>query len=146
MDFCNIEGVYQSFIKVIKVHHQYLHTILEKVDLHPGQPPLLFTLYKNDGQSQREIAEKIHIKPATITVMLTRMEKSGLITRRQDAEDQRISRVYLTEKGRKKCEELKSIMVDLNEQCFGNFTEEEKEIFKSLLEKMAENIEKAKDK
>ncbi|WP_027308633.1 MarR family winged helix-turn-helix transcriptional regulator [Caloramator sp. ALD01] len=146
MDFCNIEGLYQSFIKVIKVHHQYLHNILEKLDLYPGQPPLLFTLYKNDGQSQREIADKLHIKPATITVMLNRMEKAGLVTRRQDVEDQRISRVYLTEKGREKCEQLKNIMVDLNEHCFGNFTEEEKEVFKTLLEKMAENIEKVKEK
>ncbi|MCX7694510.1 MAG: MarR family transcriptional regulator [Caloramator sp.] len=146
MDFCNIEGVYQSFIKVIKVHHQYLHIILEKLDLYPGQPPLLFTLYKNDGLSQREIADKLHIKPATITVMLTRMEKAGLITRRQDEEDQRISRVYLTQKGREMCEKLKKVMADLNEQCFGNFTEEEKETFKNLLEKMAGNIEKAKDK
>ncbi|CDF58741.1 MarR family winged helix-turn-helix transcriptional regulator [Thermobrachium celere] len=146
MDFCNIEGVYQSFIKVIKVHHQYLHIILEKLDLYPGQPPLLFTLYKNDGLSQREIADKLHIKPATITVMLTRMEKAGLITRRQDEEDQRISRVYLTQKGREMCEELKKVMADLNEKCFGNFTEDEREIFKKLLEKMAENIEKAKDK
>lgn len=146
MDFCNIEGLYQSFIKVIKVHHQYLHLILERLDLHPGQPPLLFTLYKNDGLSQREIADKIHIKPSTITVMLTRMEKAGLITRKQDEFDQRISRVYLTEKGIEMCEELKKIMPVLNEQCFGNFTEEEKETFKYLLEKMADNIEKVNNK
>lgn len=146
MDFCNFEGLYQSFIKVIKVHHQFLHIILEKLDLYPGQPPLLFTLYKSDGLSQREIANKLHIKPATITVMLTRMEKAGLITRKQDEADQRILRVYLTEKGKEICEELKKIMPVLNEQCFGNFTEEEKETFKYLLEKMAENIEKINNK
>ncbi|EYE89527.1 MarR family transcriptional regulator [Fervidicella metallireducens AeB] len=142
MDFCNFEGLYQSFIRVIKVHHQFLHIILEKLELYPGQPPLLFTLYKNDGLSQREIADKLHIKPATITVMLSRMEKTGLIIRKQDKEDQRILRVYLTDKGKEMCEELKKIMPVLNEQCFGNFTEEEKETFKYLLEKMADNIEK----
>ncbi|WDC84520.1 hypothetical protein PL321_01845 [Caloramator sp. mosi_1] len=78
--------------------------------------------------------------------MLNRMEKAGLVTRRQDEIDQRISRVYLTEKGSQMCEELKKVMADLNDKCFGNFTEEEKEVFKILLEKMAENIEKAKNK
>lgn len=142
MDSCNFDSLHQAFMKVIKLHYQRLHTTLEKLGLYPGQPPMLFILYKNDGQSQRELADKLHIKPATTTVMLTRLEKAGLVTRKQDEEDQRVSRVYLTEKGRDICKILKKVMEDLNEECFGNFSDDEKELLRSLLMKMSDNLSK----
>ncbi|KRQ88055.1 putative HTH-type transcriptional regulator YusO [Caloramator mitchellensis] len=150
MDNCNFDNLHQAFMMVIKLHYQRLHATLEKLGLYPGQPPMLFILYKNNGQSQRELAEKLHIKPATTTVMLTRLEKAGLVTRKQDELDQRISRVYLTDKGMEVCEVLKKVMGDLNEECFGNFSDDEKELLRNLLQKMADNLsnkcENLKDK
>ena len=51
---------------------------------------MLFALYKKDGQSQKDLAKQLNINPATITVMLTRMEKAGLLERRKDPDDQRV--------------------------------------------------------
>ena len=67
---------------------------------YPGQPPLLLRLAREDGQSQKELAKHMHVQPATLTVMIDRMAKHGLLERKTDARDQRGSRVYLTDKGR----------------------------------------------
>lgn len=139
------DSLYHVFADIIKLHFKRSHTLFEKLGIYPGQPPMLFALYYKDGQSQRELAEKLRIKPATITVMLGRMEKSELVTRRQDEQDQRVSRVYITDKGRDVCKRLKNVMLILNEECFSNFTEDEKVLLRRLLMQMRENLLKASD-
>ena len=47
-----------------------------------GQPMLLDMLVKYDGCNQKLIAEKCQLEPATITSILSLMEKSGLVERR----------------------------------------------------------------
>jgi DNA-binding MarR family transcriptional regulator len=106
---------------------------------------MLFALFHKDGQSQRELSQKLRIKPATITVMLNRMEKSGLLERRPDPEDQRISRVYITDKGRKKLHEIEESMKTMEEECFTNFTTEEKIVLRRLFMQMRENLIRANE-
>ncbi|SKA74943.1 transcriptional regulator, MarR family [Clostridium sp. USBA 49] len=143
MNDYNRDSLYHIFAEIIKLHFARSHNLLEKLGIYPGQPPLLFALYCKDGQSQRELAEKLIIRPATMTVMLKRMEKSELIIRKQDDKDQRILRVYLTKKGRETCEKLKSTMKVLTEECFCNLTEDEKILLRRLLMQIRDNLIKA---
>lgn len=140
MDKINRDSLYFVFLEILKLHHYRTHILLDEIGIYPGQPPMLFILSKKDGRSQKELADILNIKPATITVMLRRMEKAELVERRQDNEDQRISRVYLTEKGRKICNKAHEIMQDLEKECFDNFTEEEKVILRRLLMQMRDNL------
>ena len=41
------------------------------------------------------------IKPATVNVMIKRMEKSGFLRKEQDVQDLRISRIFITDKGKR---------------------------------------------
>jgi len=59
--------------------------------------------------------------------MLQRMERAGFLERRQDAEDQRVSRVYLTEAGRAIQEDLQQAEHQLEEEAFVGFAPEERE-------------------
>lgn len=136
----NHNSLYGVFGEVIRLHFHCVHNSLSQVRLYPGQPHMLFALAQRDGKSQRELAEILNIKPATITVMINRMEKAGLVERREDMEDQRVSRVYITEQGRKVCEEVKTIMNDMSKSCFKNFTQEEEAILKKLLLQVRDNL------
>ncbi|WP_027631708.1 MarR family winged helix-turn-helix transcriptional regulator [Clostridium hydrogeniformans] len=140
MEFYNSDSLYYIFGEVIKLHYYRAHKSLEKVGLYPGQPQLLFSLLKKDGQSQKELSGKLKVKPATITVMIKRMEKAGLIYRKSDEEDQRISRVYLTDKGKEVSGEVKELFKTINKECFSNFTDEEQVILRRLLLQIKENL------
>jgi DNA-binding MarR family transcriptional regulator len=140
------DSLYRVFSEVIRLHYYRAHMLLDKVGIYPGQPPMLLALYKKDGQSQRELANRLKIKPATITVMLRRMEKAQLVERRQDAEDQRISRVYLTDKGKEACEEVKKVINIIDAECFSNFTQEEQILLRRLFMQMRDNLAKVCDK
>jgi DNA-binding MarR family transcriptional regulator len=117
-----------------------MRTLLADKEVYPGQQSLLFSLSELDGQSQRELAESLNIKAATLTVMISRMEKTGFVERRPDPEDQRISRVFLTDRGREIYREVQEAMNVMESLCFDNFTEDEKKLFGLLLIKMERNI------
>lgn len=140
MDLPDNDSLYALFGRVVRLHYCRMHMLLEKVGVYPGQPPLLFTLNRMDGQSQRELAEKLHIKAATITVMVKRMESAGLVERRADPDDQRIVRVYLTEQGRVVLGKVREVFKTMEGECFCNFTAEEQIILRRLFMQMRENL------
>lgn len=140
MNSVNKDSLYGIFLEILRLHYYRAHVLLEEIGIYPGQPQMLITLNKEDGLSQKELSEKLKIKASTITVMLNRMEKSNLVRRKQDDEDQRISRVYITDNGKKICKKSHEIMKSIEEECFGNFTNEEKIVFKKLLTQMKENL------
>lgn len=145
MDGHNYDSLYDIFLQVIRQHYQLTYRLLDEIGLYPGQPPMLFALNTRDGQSQKDLANKLGVKPATITVMLKRMEKSGLVKRYQDIDDQRISRVYITDRGREICKELKRVKENIETECFKNFTVEEQILFRRLLMQMGKDVSKIYD-
>ncbi|WP_075724674.1 MarR family winged helix-turn-helix transcriptional regulator [Tissierella creatinophila] len=140
------DSLYFAFLNVARVHYYRTHILLSEIGIYHGQPPLLFTLEKSDGLSQREIADILKITPSTINVMLKRMEKSGLLIRKQDLKDQRVSRVHLTSEGRDICKKAKEAIEALSEECFNGFSLEEKETLKLLLQKMGNNLKEKSEK
>ena len=70
-----------ALANICRLHHARIHILLESVGLYRGQPPLLFALWHQDGQTHSELAERLHVTPATITRMIQRMEKTGFLER-----------------------------------------------------------------
>ena len=64
------------------------------------QGKLLYVLWQEDGITVSALAEETNLALNTVSRMLLTMEASGLVTRVPDADDRRIKRVFLTEKGR----------------------------------------------
>ena len=140
MDNYDHNSLYHIFYQVIRFHYHRTHMLLDEIGLYPGQPPMLLALSREDGQSQKELASKLNIKPATITMMLKRMERAKLVERRQDSLDQRISRVYITEQGKEAWKKVHEVMKIIDKECFSNFTEEEQVLLRRLLMQMRDNL------
>ncbi|MEO3946022.1 MarR family transcriptional regulator [Gorillibacterium sp. CAU 1737] len=138
------DTLYFLFAQVIRLHFKRAHAHLEKIGLYPGQHPVLFILkHRKEGQSQKDIAEAMRIKPATLTVMLKRLENSGIVKRKPDEADQRITRVYLTEKGFEVAEEMERAMNEIDKECFKNFTVEEQALLRRFFMQMRDNLKEA---
>lgn len=133
-------SIYHIFLEIQRLHYIKLHKATEKIGISHGQPPVLFILSEEDGQSQNEIATKLNVKASTLAVMLQRMEKSELIEKRLDEKDQRVSRVYITKKGEELAERAKSVLNKMELTCFNNLTMDEKVILRRLLLQIHENL------
>lgn len=128
---------------LMRQHHYNSHLMLKDQDVHPGQPPVLFELSRQDGLRQSELAARMRVKPATLTVMLNRMVKNGHVERRPDPDDQRGSRVFLTDKGRAAVDEVREALHKSEEHVFEGITPEEKMLMRRLLLHMSDNVKKA---
>ena len=86
---------------------------LDKLGLTYPQYLVLMILWEEDGLPVNDIAKKLILNTNTITPLLKRMEKEGIIRRKRSGEDERKVMVQLTEKGRALQEEAGRIPVQL---------------------------------
>jgi DNA-binding MarR family transcriptional regulator len=112
------ESIDMLFVQVCRLHHTRAHTLLEEIGLYRGQPPVLRFLADKDGLTQTDLASRLQVTPATMTKMIQRMEKTGFVQRRSDADDQRVSRVYLTEAGRAIQAEMSAVLQTIEADAF----------------------------
>jgi DNA-binding MarR family transcriptional regulator len=68
------------------------------------------------------------------------MEKAGLVERKHDVEDQRVSRVYMTKAGRALQENVEQAWHKLEEETFADFTLEERVLLRRFFVQMRENL------
>ena len=67
----------------------------------PAYLGVLLSLWQTDDAQTTELGRRAGLEPSTMTGLLDRMERDGLIQRRADPEDRRAQRITLTEYGRK---------------------------------------------
>lgn len=128
-----------------QVMHLYVQKSLELVrdiKMHPGQGGLLWVLKCNEGLSQKELADRLGIKPPSITAMLKKLEAEEYIVRKQDEKDQRITRIYITPEGEKIAACMGEILAKLSKEAFANMSEEEVMLLRRLLLQMRDNLSK----
>jgi len=61
---------------------------------------VMLLLWEKDGRAVNELGQPLHLDSGTLTPLLKRMEKAGLVTRRRCDKDERVMRIHLTPAGR----------------------------------------------
>ncbi|MBL8913179.1 MAG: MarR family transcriptional regulator [Archangium sp.] len=61
---------------------------------------VLLVLWETDGVSVRALGDRLALDSGTLTPLLQKMERAGLVSRARDAEDNRVVRISLTTSGR----------------------------------------------
>ena len=103
---------------------------------------ILARLARADGINQAELVRVSRMTPPSISAALKNMESEGLIFREKDKDDQRITRVYLTEEGRQIEENNYRIIREVDRLAMEGIAEEEQRAFVDVLLKMRENLTK----
>lgn len=123
-----------------RAHRARAEAALNKVGLHTGQEMLLLRLWTEEGIPQSQLAASMGVEPPTVTKMLQRMEHAGLIERRADPEDARISRVFLTEYGRALEQPVLEVWQQLEEQTVVGLSAAEQALLRRLLLQVTANL------
>jgi DNA-binding MarR family transcriptional regulator len=126
--------------QVCRLHYVRAQGLLDALGVYRGQPPALHILHAQEGLTQSELAARLELTPATVTKMLQRLEKAGFVQRQTDAEDQRVSRVYLTNAGRAIQADVARVLGQLAQETFLDFTIEERVVLRRLMLQMRENL------
>ncbi|MGD0279636.1 MAG: MarR family transcriptional regulator [Smithella sp.] len=118
--------------------HQKLR--IDEVQLTPEQFFILLRLYEKDGQTQRELADKILNDHPNITRLIDKLEKSAYVRRKNDAKDRRNFLITLSAKGKALCETRVPLIQQERKRLFKGLTKEEIKMFQSVLHRIETNI------
>lgn len=97
---------------------------------------VLSCLWLEDGLPMSQVGERLVQMGGTLTGVIDRMESRGLVTRRRDADDRRIWRIWLTEGGQALEPVLLPVIDDLNALLFGDFSAEEQATFSGFIDRL----------
>lgn len=116
-----------------------------EVGLFSGQQHIILLLKLNRGLTVGQVAERIGVAPATVSVSIKRMEKAGFVEKKADEKDARITKLYLTEKGEDAPDHIKEKM-DIQEKYITNgMTPEEIVLFSDLLDRAINNLKEQEE-
>ncbi|ABI67617.1 MarR family winged helix-turn-helix transcriptional regulator [Syntrophomonas wolfei] len=117
--------------------HQLFKAELIPHGVTPGQYSVLKCLWKDNGQTVKQLAEHLYLDSSTVTGILDRMEQKGLIKKTADPKDRRALQVLLTEKGQALEEPLSQAILNANKKALQEMNDKEYESLKELLHKLS---------
>lgn len=129
-----------QIISIYRAHRKIAEEAFGKLGIYPGQEMILLQLWLEEGIPQSQIAACIKVEPPTATKMLQRMERAGLIERRPDPADARVSLVYLTERGRALEQPVLDAWKQIEAQTVANLSLTEQTLLHRLLAQIWTNL------
>ena len=129
-----------SVFRITRLHSRRFHSVLDR-DGEGGTMQdglILHILSEEDGITQKVLAQKMHIRPQSLTGVLEKLEDKGLIRRQRSETDKREQNVFITDEGKKLSADLTAKRDRITEELFSILSDEEKAELYRLLTKVAD--------
>ncbi len=121
-------------------------TLSEKLavlDLYPGQDAVLQVLAESDGVTLRELADRLAVRPPTITKTIARLTAQGHLEKRPSVSDARQSHAFLTERGRSAVDAVREAQKSVERLALAGFTSKERKALRRFLVRVQVNLGEA---
>jgi DNA-binding MarR family transcriptional regulator len=131
-------------VALIRAHRSFRQSgerKLARLGLRLGQELILLQLAAHEALSQIGLAERLGVEQATISIVLRRMQKAGLVRRRTDPADARVTRVGLTRKGRSLVPPVQRLWREQENSLLKGLTAEDRRTLGKLLTRIHTNLE-----
>lgn len=141
------QNISQTLSLISKIHSlssNFLKQELEQkglTELVSSHGNILFQLSVSPNLTMKDIASRIHRDKSTTTVLVKKLETEGYIERQKSSDDNRVIHLNLTEKGLQYTKATSEISETLLQKCFAGFSDTEKELTFSLLQRIKENFD-----
>lgn len=116
----------------------YFKIMLSPYDVTPIQYALLKCLWTEDMQPPTQLAQTLRLDTSTVSGLLERLEKKGLIERIYNTQDRRGIHVHLLERGATLQEPVERAIIEANKEITAGISSEALAIFRQQL-KVIEN-------
>lgn len=134
----------QLFHVLERKHRNTVDNLLNKKGIaNIGQPAILSILsQQKDGtiESQKELAKRLRVSPATVTVSLKSMERDGYVKKLSNAEDLRCKPISITEKGLRAARLIDQVFETLDHGMYQGFDPQELESISNFYKRMIDNL------
>lgn len=136
-----VEGkLHRLLAMAFQMHRKRVEPDLAEIGVSLGQPRILYYLSEHDGCIQKDLSDTFDLEPATVSVILSNMESSGLVRRESSADDRRVLRIFLTKKGAQTKTHIERLFIETEREGFRGFSETEKRKTLEYLDRVYENL------
>lgn len=142
-DFDLDDYVIYNLARAVATYNEVMATALKKYRLDTTKWRILMLLDKKSPQSVSELGQGAVTRMPTLTKMLHRMEKEGLIKRRTLSEDRRVVQVSMTENAAENLAMVRKIGHRVFEMAFDGISDADAKKMTRLLKKMRHNLERS---
>lgn len=112
-------------------------------DLSLARFDLLMQLSREDGQTLAQLSRRMLVTAGNLTGLVDRAERDGIVERRPDPNDRRLTRVSLTPRGQKLAQKAIARHAELAEEILGPLGAREREDLRRLLGRLREALDAA---
>ena len=111
--------------------------------LNRAQWAVLAKLERTEGLKQADVAELMEMQPITLTRLIDKLCKAGLIERRGDETDRRINRLYLTRAARPLLTQLAALRGEITQAALADISVPDAHRLIEQLETVKDNVRNA---
>ena len=119
---------------------RYYNQRLSGYDLTVPKALLLLEISPDSGENPKSLAAKLDLESSSMTGLLDRLEKKGLIERRPDPDDRRGILVFLTPHGKSARETIKTLVDQLDRKLQEALPAEDIKTFRRIISVVSKQI------
>lgn len=131
----------RDLLKWISITSRYCSKYLDRkliyLDINSSQHIYILKICETPGLSQDQLFQSLYVNPSNITRALAHLEECGFITRTPGKRDKRTWHLHPTDKAQDAYKQILAITQQCSEALLDSFTDEEKSLFLTMLQKSA---------
>ena len=142
--FMNTHGGF-LITKIKQLGDRTFEKVLSKRNINAFNGPqgrILYVLWQEDGIPIKTLSENCGLAITSLTTMLERMDKQGLITRIQDPKDKRKTLLFLTQEAKLLKQDYDGVSDEMEQIYYRDFSREEIIEFEKYLDRVLKNLER----
>lgn len=133
-------GILQPLQHSARMIRTVLATRLLEHGLYAGQDAVLLKLAEEDGLPPSVLAQRLGVRPPTVTKTISRLQAQGFVTKQASASDQRQTHVFLTDQGHDVILIIEKLVRKTEKDCLRGFEKKERKTLLKLLARMENNL------
>jgi len=130
------------WVRLLEAHNLMLADLRRRLSEECTMPrfDLLANLEREDGQTLAALSRRMLVTAGNLTGLVDRAERDGVVERRPDPSDRRLSRVWLTDKGRGLVQSILPAHAEHVSELLGDLDASERRDLRRLLGKLRDSL------
>lgn len=130
---------------IVRFSHIFMNRSLADSDITSTENYILMYLFSKDHITQDEISDYYAVDKGSVSKMIHSLQGKGYIEKSENPDNRRENRIALTEAGREKFSQTKSLLDKWHKEVMEGITKAEFQQFVEVVSKMAQNARNALD-
>jgi DNA-binding MarR family transcriptional regulator len=125
---------------VARLSRTMLASRLLQQGLYAGQDQVMLALDDTDGQTPGSLANRLGVRPPTITKTINRLQTQGFLERRASETDSRQAHIFLTETGRDAIRSIVKSIRKTEKQAMKGLDKKDQKVLGKFLNRIERNL------